>query len=163
MAHNVKCFFCGKTFDRDKEPCKKVTERRYAHLKCLPSEQTSEILKEEESKQEFWECIKKIYGPKYNYLLINKQAETFMKQYGYTWKSMTRSLQWFYFINNGSKENGYGGIGIIPYIYDKAKDYYYKIYLAQKKNEKIRCGSQTYNIQIQSPRAWHQLPRLLDF
>ena len=32
---NVKCFYCGKIFDRDKEPFVKVNARRYAHLACV--------------------------------------------------------------------------------------------------------------------------------
>ena len=31
MAHYVKCFYCGKTFDRDKIPYIKINGRRYAH------------------------------------------------------------------------------------------------------------------------------------
>lgn len=31
----VKCFFCGETFDREKIPCIKVNNRRYAHASCV--------------------------------------------------------------------------------------------------------------------------------
>ena len=34
MAHLVKCYYCGKTFDRDKIPFIKVNARRYAHTNC---------------------------------------------------------------------------------------------------------------------------------
>ena len=32
--HKVKCKYCGIVFDRDKEPFKQISERRFAHLKC---------------------------------------------------------------------------------------------------------------------------------
>ena len=35
MGHRVKCFYCGHTFDRDKEPFVPIEgKRRYAHLLC---------------------------------------------------------------------------------------------------------------------------------
>lgn len=34
MAHNVICFYCKKTFDRDKVPYAQVSSRRYAHADC---------------------------------------------------------------------------------------------------------------------------------
>ena len=34
MAHKVKCYYCGKTFDRDKEPFIQINSRRYAHTSC---------------------------------------------------------------------------------------------------------------------------------
>ena len=35
MAHRVKCYYCGITFDRDKVvDCVKVNGSRYAHLEC---------------------------------------------------------------------------------------------------------------------------------
>ena len=30
----VKCLYCGKNFDKTKEPCEKVNGTRYAHLEC---------------------------------------------------------------------------------------------------------------------------------
>ena len=34
MSHRVKCLYCGEQFDRDTEPTKQVSARRYAHIKC---------------------------------------------------------------------------------------------------------------------------------
>ena len=82
--------------------------------------------------------IKSIYGPNYNYMLISTQAEEYILKYGYTWSGMTGCLHWFYDINHGDKEEGHGGIGIIPFIYDEVKNYYQDIYKAQEKNKKIK-------------------------
>ena len=40
MAHNVKCYYCGKTFNRDKEPFVQVGSRRYAHKLCAEKAET---------------------------------------------------------------------------------------------------------------------------
>ena len=106
--------------------------------------------------------IKSIYGPNYNYMLINTQAEEYILKYGYTWSGMTGCLHWFYNINHGDKEEGHGGIGIIPFIYDDVKKYYQDIYKSQEKNKNIRPRAQVINFNIQSPRTWERPPHLLN-
>ena len=47
MAHNVKCFYCGGSFDRDKEAFVQPSSRRYAHAACyLRKKQTDPELPE---------------------------------------------------------------------------------------------------------------------
>ena len=161
MAKRVKCFFCGEYFDREKEPCIKVNARRYAHLSCAEKQDAS-ILQEEKDKDAFYQMVKSIYGKKYNFMMINQQATNYIKEYGYTWSGMTGCLHWFYNINHGSLEEGNGGIGIIPFIYDNVKEYYQDIYNAQEKNKKIKIMREPVEFNIQSPRAWQQPPHLLN-
>lgn len=163
MAHYVKCFYCGGRFDRDKDPFIKVSERRYAHVKCVEEQsEDNEILQQQKDRDNFYQIVKKIYGKDYNYILINQQANSFITTYNYTWSGMTKCLEWFYFIKHGSIEEGHGGIGIIPYIYDQVRDYYYKLYVAEIKNKNMTQVRQAVDFNIQSPRAWHQPPQLLD-
>lgn len=157
----VKCYFCGEYFDREKEPFIKVNSRRYAHLSCTEKQDAS-LLQEEKDKDAFYEMVKSIYGKNYNFMMINQQATNYIKQYGYTWSGMTGCLHWFYNINHGSLEEGHGGIGIIPFIYDDVKKYYQDIYTAQEKNKKIKIKRDPVIFNIQSPRAWSQPPHLLD-
>ena len=162
MPHLVKCFYCGKTFDRDKIPAIKVNGRRYAHENCSETDVTNEKIKEEIEKDKFYQLIKSIYGPDYNYMLINTQAEEYIQRYGYTWSGMTGCLHWFYNINHGDIEESHGGIGIIPFIYDEVKKYYQDIYKAQEKNKNIKIRRESVYFNIQSPRAWQRPPLLLD-
>ena len=106
--------------------------------------------------------VKSIYGPDYNFMLINQQATSYIKQYGYTWSGMTGCLHWFYNINHGDIEEGHGGIGIIPFIYEDCRKYYQNLYAAQEKNKNIKKLRQVVNFNIQSPRAWERPPHLLD-
>ena len=160
MGHIVKCAICGESFDRDKEPCEKVNARRYAHLKCV-QDGDQKILKMQSDKDRFYQMVKAIYGPGYNYMMINKQAESYIKDYGFTWSGMTGCLHWFYNINHGSIEEGHGGVGIIPFIYEDVKKYYQDLYRAQQENEMRNARAQVVEFSIQSPRAWHQPPRLM--
>ena len=49
MAHRVKCYYCGKTFDRDKLPYVQVSAKRYAHQECSLTEEEKRN-KEEQDK-----------------------------------------------------------------------------------------------------------------
>ena len=162
MAHKVKCYYCGKEFDRDKEEAVKVGARRYAHKTCSPYDVTDEKTLEQMEKDAFFEVVKRIYGKDYNFMLINSQAEEYMKQFGYTWSGMRGCLHWFYEINHGSLEEGHGGVGIIPYIYDEVKEYYQNLYQTQEKNKQTKIRRAPVQFNIQSPRAWQQPPHLLD-
>lgn len=162
MAHPVKCFLCGKTFDRDKIPFKKINERRYAHIDCTQEGIADALAKEQQDKDAFYQLVKQIYGKDYNYMLINTQAVKMQKEHGYTWSGMAGCLHWFYNINHGSLEDGHGGIGIIPFIYDECRKYYEKIYKAQEENKNRTARSSVIEFNIQSPRSWSQSPLLLN-
>ena len=46
-THYVKCLYCNKYFDRDKEPFVKVNSRRYAHKMCAEHPELIEKTQEE--------------------------------------------------------------------------------------------------------------------
>lgn len=159
--HLVKCFYCGETFDADKEPYVKVkNDRRYAHQHCFEN-QDAQVIQEQKDKDLFYEYIKRIYGKDYNFMLINKQAESYIQRYGYTWSGMAGTLHWFYDIRHGSTEEGHGGVGIIPFVYDQAKEYYITIAKAEQSNKEVKNVREPVFFSIQSPRAWHRPPQLL--
>ena len=157
----VKCLYCGQQFDRLSEPNVKIG-RRYAHEKCY-NNQDQEQLQLEKDKHDFYQYIKEIYGSDYNYVSISKQAETYIKQYNFTYSGMLKSLKWFYEVKHNNKESANGRIGIIPYIYEEAKKYYYNLYLAQQRNKDIK----TYRLEVKeiviaSPRMYIAPPKLFD-
>lgn len=162
MAHFVKCYNCGKKFDRDKEPFIEIRARRYAHKVCPSVDQIDEKTLKQQEQDAFYDVVKQIYGADYNFMLINSQAEDYIARYGYTWSGMRGCLHWFYDIHHGSVEDGHGGIGIIPYIYDDVKEYYQGIYKTQQENRKKKIERTPVIFNIQSPRAYQQPPKLID-
>lgn len=54
MAHKVKCFFCGVTFDRDKEPFVQIGTRRYAHMSCSNKDGAKEKIHEQDDRDKFY-------------------------------------------------------------------------------------------------------------
>lgn len=159
MAHKVKCLKCGEYFDADKISYTKIG-RRYAHSECVQNELSS-LTKEQEDKAKFYDLVKSIYGKNYNYILINTQAERMIKEYGYTWSGMTGCLHWFYNLHHKSLEEGNGGIGIIPYIYDQVRDYYTQIYQTQEKNKNKTLKRPIIEFNIRPPQPKEYSPILL--
>ena len=68
--HLVKCLYCGQQFDREAEPTKQVSARRYAHLKCW-EEHYLNLSQEEKDIEEFYNYTKELFKEDYNYILTN--------------------------------------------------------------------------------------------
>lgn len=157
----VKCLYCGQQFDRLSEPNVKQG-RRYAHQKCYEA-QSKEAIQEQQDIHDFWEYIKKLYGSDYDYPSISKQVESYIKNYNFTYSGMLKSLQWFYEVKHNDKESSNGRVGIIPYIYKDARDYYYQLYLAKERNKGItNYHITTKEIVIASPRMYVAPPKMFD-
>ena len=135
MAHRVKCYYCGLTFDRDRvKDWVQVKSNRYAHRVC---DAKAEKDKDQEQKdlEDLENYIMKLFNADYVNARIRKQINDFKSQHNYTYTGMRKSLVYFYEIKKNSLEKANGGIGIIPYIYDSANQYYYNIWLANQTNE----------------------------
>ncbi len=66
--------------------------------------------------------------------LIRKQINSFIKEYNYTYSGMLKALVYFHEVK-GNPIQERSGIGILPYIYKDAYNYYYALWEAQQKNE----------------------------
>lgn len=110
------------TCQKCKQPINKLTDEYikkgsgYIHKSCISTEEVE--------KAELNNYICEIFhlktpGPANNNL-INK----FHNENGYSYKSMYYALKYYYEIKKGSVEKAQGRIGILPYIYDDAKNYY---------------------------------------
>lgn len=155
----VKCPYCGEQFDRNSIPNVKIG-RRYAHVDCKEKHDQN-LTQEDKDEIELYEYIKVLYGKDYNYILIKKQIENFHKK-GYSYNGMRLSLKWFYEVQKHSiKESN--GVGIIPYIFNEAKEYYYRLFLAQQANAAIKDYKMTVRkITIPIPTTYVRPPHLWD-
>ena len=161
--HQVKCLYCGKYFDRDKEPTKQVSARRYAHLKCW-EEHIANMSQEEKDMIAFYEYTKQLFGEDYNYTLTKKLAERYIKENKYTYHGMLKTLKWYYEKEGNSLDKSNGSIGIIPYIYKQALNYYYTLYQAQLVNKEKDISNFTLpkvrTVSIESPRVHVRPPHM---
>lgn len=84
-----------------------------------------------------------LFGSDYVYARIRNQIKDYVTNYGYTYSGIQKALIYYYEIT-GHKfdaEKSNGGIGIVPYVYQKAWNYYYAIWEAQQKQENIQDAS----------------------
>lgn len=165
MAHIVTCVYCRKKFDRDKFPFVQISPRRYAHKEC--SEQENSRLKQEEiDKKALEEYILKLLGEEYITPRVRKQINTYREEYQYTYSGIRKALIYFYEIKGNSVEKANGGIGIVPYVYKDAFNYYYTIWEANQKNEEkviVDYVPQEQVVRIASPQRKLKTRKLFTF
>jgi hypothetical protein len=164
MKAMVKCPYCNEYFDRNNPSIPFVkTGRRYAHQECWDKHEAS-LTQEERDKEAFFEYAKQLFGKDYNYILTKKLAERYVKENQYSYSGMMKTLKWYYEIKGNSLEKSNGSIGLIPYIYKSAWEYYYNLFIAQQMNEKKDVlkylSPKVREYTITSPRASRQMPQL---
>ena len=163
MAHMVKCTVCGKQFDRDKVQAVKSGARRYAHYRCLPEGELVPLAKPvDEDLFELETYVAELLGEDYNPARVKKQIKEFKETYDYSYSGMLKTLKWFYEIKGNSKDKANGGIGIIPFVYKDAFNYYYYLHLTQVANEQTTYVPVVKEITIESPEVYHKPPKLFN-
>lgn len=134
MAHIVTCIYCKKKFDRDKLPFIQISQRRYAHQECSLTEEQKKS-KEEQDKENLEQYILQLFKIDYVDAKIRKQIKQYREEYNYTYSGIQKALVYFYEIKGNSIEKANGGIGIVPYVYQNAYNYYLALWQAQQKNQ----------------------------
>lgn len=131
--HIVKCPFCGQSFDANNEEFVKIG-RRYAHASCYKQAEENKS-QEEKDKEQLEQYILHLFNETKINAKIRKQIKQYREEENYTYTGMYKALVYFYEVKKNPIDKANGGIGIIPYIYDIAYQYYYSIWLANQKNE----------------------------
>ena len=134
MSHYVVCSVCGARFDRDKVQAVKYSARRYAHQTCFPQGEIVPLPQKDENLVKLEDYVQKLLGDDYNKARVNKQIKDYVAE-GYSLSGILKSLIYFYEVKGNSKDKANGGIGIVPYVYKDAYNYYYSLYLANLQNQ----------------------------
>lgn len=157
-----KCIYCKGEFDRDKLPYVEVSNRRYAHKECADKNVISKD-QNEKDYEELVNYIEKLFGVGYVNAKIAKQIRDYRVQYGYTFNGILGTLVYWYEVKQAPLDKANGGIGIVPYIYDQAKEYYMKIHQANSLNEGIKnYKAKVIEITIAPPEREVRQPRLFN-
>lgn len=167
MSHDVKCLYCGKIFDAKADEEGKVwfkpRSNRYAHIQCA---QVDHKEKAQEAKEfdELYKYVKNEQKENFNFVQFDKVTKAWIKDYGYTYSGILKSLLYFYEVKKNPKTKlRDGSIGIVPFCYQQAYNYYYNIFLA---NQVAGTGdyksNQTRTIEIDTPTARPKIPQLFD-
>ena len=161
--HKVICYYCKEVFDRDKYPTFKVNGNRYAHQECA-EKYHQRVSQEEEDYQKLEQYIKELFNQTYIPVKIRKQIKDFRQDYGFTYSGILKTLVWFFEIKQNSIEKANEGIGIVPFVYKQAEEYYYRLYLAKVAAENVKnYNTPIKNVSIQSPQAERPPVKLFTF
>ena len=161
--HLVKCLYCSKVFDASQEPYTKPRANRYAHKSC-DEQANANKTQEEKDYEALVDYIKQLFGnpnPR-----VWKQLKEYKDTYNYTYSGMLKTLIWWFDIKHNDIEKANGGIGILPYVYDQALQYYYALYLAQIANENKdieHLQTRVREFFIEEPQRVTKPPRLFKF
>ena len=155
--HIVKCPKCGKSFDTNIEQAVKVSARRYGHATCYPDIKDFvplAVSQEDPDLIKLKEYINQLFGKNANWAQINRQLKIYTTENGYSYSGILKSLVYFYEIKGNSVEKSNYALGIVPFIYQDAYNYYYDLFVTQSKNENKdvkEMFSKTKEITIKSP------------
>jgi hypothetical protein len=160
-AHNVICYYCNQVFDTKTEAYVMVNSRRYAHKTCHDRIQANKP-QEERDYEALLQYIKQKFQLTTVSTKIIRQISSYKKEYNFSYSGMLKALTWWFDVKKNTLEKTNGGIGILPYIYNDAKTYYYGLFLAQDINKNKHFSNRVEEIEIQSPRVYIAPPKLWD-
>lgn len=127
----VKCKYCKKEFRKSEEEYIQITNSQYAHVACAELESK----REKTDAEKLDDYIMKLFGYDYVPPRAKRQINDYVSEYNYTYSGMLKALIYYYEIQGGDLEKAHDGIGILPYIYNDARNYYFNLWQAQQKNE----------------------------
>ena len=157
MAHYVKCRICGERFDADTEPVEKHGKTWYAHKKCYDEREAAKT-QEEKDLDHLMQYCATLYGRLFNYNQTLRLAKSYHEKNGFSFSGIERTMKYVYEIKKEPIEKGNGSIGIVPYMYDKAYNYWYSIWLANQNNEaKILERYEPKIIEIKIPEPMRKM------
>lgn len=126
------CFWCHKAIEKDEEnviPMPQLSNR-WIHKECGKVHPSNDL-------ENLMIYLIQLYKIKEDYIPPGhmKQLNQYEQEYGMTYSGMLKALKYWYEIKKHPIDTT-KGLGIIPYIYKEAKEYYYALWLAQQENEK---------------------------
>lgn len=116
----VKCYFCENKVD--KKVAIKADKKNF-HPQCYQNYL---------DKKDCCDYICSIFNLKAPGPRIYSQLSTFILQKNYSYKNIKLTLKYWYEVKKQPREKAGEGIGIVPYIYDEAVNYFKELENKQK-------------------------------
>jgi hypothetical protein len=127
------CRVCKQEIDKELDDWVMPSRNWYYHKVCYNNfKKEKEIKSDEDYIDLIFDYIARDLKVPYDYYKIKAQIKNFMKN-GMTCKGMLFTLKYYY--DRFGKENwdkGYGGIGIVPYFYKEATEYWTNIEIKRR-------------------------------
>ena len=160
----VKCPVCGKSFDKSSTPYHQEG-RRYLHIECWARKEANKT-QDERDKEALEDYIKELFKLTVIPIKIEKQINSFHNEYNYTYTGIKKALVYHFEVKKGDIKQANGGIGIVPYVYEQARQYYYQIWLAQQQNQEKVLEDYVpteVHIKIKNPQKQPKRRKLFEF
>lgn len=127
--HMVQCRGCGERFDAplgEMDISWVMPSRNfYYHKDCYEKFRKDKPKEDEAWRDRIFDYISHDLKLEYNYFKCARFLDNFVKKEKQgTYKGCYFSLKYFYEVDKGNKEKANGGIGIIPFVYERATEYW---------------------------------------
>lgn len=159
----VICCVCKKPINKKKDKYKQIANNQYAHYpECYELEEKREKTDAELLNR----YIINLFHWDYVHPRVKKQINNYIETYNFTYSGIQKSLEYFYDIKGNSLENAHESIGIVPYIYQDAYNYFYSIWKARQRNENIKAKDfipKVKEVRIPPPQASFKTKNLFTF
>ena len=157
------CFWCHKAIEIDNPKVIPMPElpNRYVHIECSKKHPENDL-------EKLMIYIIQLYKLKENYIppAQMKQVTQYEQEYEFTYSGMLKALKYWYEVKKNPLDIN-RGIGIIPYIYKQAKEYYYALYLSDLQNQQIKNYNEfipkDIEVKIKPPERKIQKRNLFSF
>jgi hypothetical protein len=117
LARLVKCPYCENKLDKEEAY---EYKKKYYHIECFETWE-----KEKAHRQELIQYICELFRISAPTGIMLKQIKEFQENYKYKLKGMELALRYFHDTLGNRVQEG-TGIGIIPFVYEEAKNHYVK-------------------------------------
>lgn len=111
----VTCGGCGLKIDRSIDVGAEYIKSKWYHSYCASIKKEKMLLDE---------YICKIFELKATGPTNNSLIKKYKEQYGYNYDGMLKALKYFYEVQKHSPNKSEERVGIIPYVYDEAQEYF---------------------------------------
>ena len=134
---------------------------RYVHKTCAETHPAND-------QEELTVYLIKLFKLKDDFILPRymKQLSQYEREHNFTYSGMLKALKYWYEVKHNPVDTD-RGVGIIPYIYAQAREYYYALYLADQQNQQIKDYKafipQDVKVVINSPERDIQKRKLFTF
>lgn len=158
------CSFCKEELNITSDDIVKISARKYAHRSCYELSRNART-KEEVAFEDLNRYIQVLFCVDKVPVKVARQIETFHDELGYTYSGILKTLKYWFEINHNDIEKTNGGIGIVPYVYEQSKNYYYQLYLKQQinKDKETNAFYTVREIEIPPPTTKFKQPKLFSF
>jgi hypothetical protein len=119
----AKCRLCNIEIDKEKDDWVMPSKNYYYHRQCYKNWKKAELKDDEDYVDLIYDFIARDLKVTYDWWVCEAQRKKFIKE-KMTNKGILFAVKYFYEVKHGDWEKGHGGIGIVPFIYGDACEYW---------------------------------------